>query len=54
MGQRRFEIDHRLFSSGSPPLRWHRGLEIQAVAAADERAAGIAPGPTARKARRRS
>ena len=54
MSQRHFEIDHRLFSGGSPPLRWHRGLGHQPLAAADERAAGIAPGPTARKARRRS
>ena len=54
MGQRRFEIDHRLFSGGSPPLQWDRGLEIQTVAAADERADGMAPEPTARKARRRS
>ena len=54
MAKRRFEIDHRLFSSGSPPLRWHRGPEIQTVAAADGRADGMAPEPTARKARRRS
>jgi hypothetical protein len=54
MGQRRFEIDHRLVSGVSPPLRWHRGPEIQTVAAADERADGMAPEPTARKARRRS
>ena len=54
MGQRRFEIDHRRFRAAARPSGGIAGMRRQVVAVADERAAGIAPGPTARKARRRS